>query len=102
MENQWKDLLSSLGIHYPPCARAAVNSLLPCVAALARNVAMAFRQLCLKGKDCAMQLWRLQLEVIDIPAVVAHTGRVVTARLIDARARIVERVILAMLRFARL
>lgn len=102
MENQWKDLLSGLGIHHPPCARAAVNSVFLCVAALACNVATAFRQLCLKGKDRAMQLWRLRLEVIDIPAVVAHTGRVVTARLIDARDRIVERVILAMLRLSRL
>lgn len=100
MENHWKDLLRDMGLHRLPCGRAAVNEVFAAVAAVALNLATGVRRLALEGADRSMALWRLRLELIDLPAVVARHGRVAMARILDARTAFVDRLLRAMARLA--
>jgi len=102
MENQWKDPLSDLGLHHPPCARASVNAVFYALAALGANLAAGVRRIGFaEAPDRGMRLWRLRRELIDLAARVVTTGRVAVARLLDARAGPVARAIAAMHRLAR-
>lgn len=102
MENQWKDLLEDLGLHHPPSARASVNAMFYALAGLAYNLSVAVRRLTLSGPSRRMRLWRLRREVFDMAALVAHHARQVLVRLLDARRRLVDQLLVAMSRVARL
>ena len=86
MENQWKDLLSGMGLHAMPCGKAAVNAVFLAVAALALNLKTGCASLCL-GK-AGIMLWRFRRDVIDVAASVSRHARRAIVTLLDARDRI--------------
>jgi len=102
MENTWKDLLSDLGLHHPPSGSVAANAVFLAVAGLAFNLAVGVRRLVLEGPSRAMRLWRLRREVFQLPARVMRHARQVVVRLLDARERLREQLIAAMLAISRL
>jgi hypothetical protein len=102
MENQWKDLLSDMGLHHPPSAKAAVNAVFYALAGLAYNLSVAARRWAFKGCGAMMRLWRFRCEVLALAGYAVHHGRVVVMRLIDARDHLVEQLAAAMGRLARL
>ena len=85
MENQWKDLLSDLGLHHPPSGSVAANAVFVAIAGLAFNLAVGVRRLALDGPARTMRLWRLRREVFELPARVMRHARSVIVRLLDAR-----------------
>lgn len=102
MENQWKDLLSGMGLHHPPCAKAVVNAVFYAVAGLAYNLSVAVRRLALEGEARRMQLWNLRRSLFDLPARVAsHAGQAV-AHILDARDRVVTQLAAGMARLANI
>jgi hypothetical protein len=102
MENQWKDLLIDLGLHHPPSAKVRANAAFYAMAALAYNLATGLRRLLFTGADRVMRLWRVRRETFGVPARVARHGREVMVRLLDARPRIVNRILVAMTNLMRL
>lgn len=102
MENQWKELLSDMGLHHPPCAKAKVNAVFYAIAGLAYNLAVGLKKLALEGANRCMRLWRLRREVFDLAACAAHHGRQVVVRFLDAREHLIEQLLAAMGRVARL
>jgi hypothetical protein len=102
MENQWKDMLCDMGLHHPPCAKARVNAVFYAIAGLAYNLSVAVRRLTLGGTSRRMRLWRLRREVFDLAGYVVHHGRNVIMRLLDARDHLIEQLLAAMQRLARL
>lgn len=90
MENQWKALLTDMGLHRMPCARAQVNEIFLCVAAMANNLAEGVRRLLLEKEGRSIALWRLRRDLIDLPATVARHARQVIVRVLDARQRLVD------------
>ena len=102
MENQWKDLLIDMGLHHPPCAKAIVNAVFYAVAGLAYNLSVGVRRLTLSDVSCKMRLWRLRREVFDLAGYVVHHGRKVVMRILDARDHLIEQILQAMYRLARL
>jgi hypothetical protein len=101
MENQWKELLTDLGLHHPPSARAAVNAIFYGAAALAYNLAVGARLIGLAGPDRRMRLWRLRREVLDVAGRAMRHGRSVVVRLLDACGQRIDRLLAAMARLAR-
>jgi hypothetical protein len=102
MENQWKDLLSDLELHHPPCAKAAVNAVFYALAGLAYNLSLAVRRWGLEGPSRRMRLWRLRSEVLAVAGYAVHHARTVVLRLVDARDHLVDQLLAAMGRLARL
>jgi len=102
MENQWKELLSDMGLHHPPCAKAKVNAVFYAIAGLAYNLAVGLKKLALEGASRCMRLWRLRREVFDLAACAAHHGRQVVVRFLDARDYLIDQLLAAMGRIARL
>jgi hypothetical protein len=102
IENQWKDLLSDMGLHHPPCAKACVNAVFYAIAGLAYNLSVAVRLLTLRGGSARMRLWRLRREVFDLPGYVVHHARYLVMRILDARDHLIEQLLSAMQRLARL
>jgi len=102
MENQWKELLSDLGLHHPPCAKAVVNAVFYALAGLAYNLAVAVRQWGFEAQGRGMRLWRLRSEVLALAGYAVHHGRAVIMRLVDARDHLIEQLLAAMGRLARL
>jgi len=102
MENQWKDLLSDMGLHHPPCAKAQVNAIFYAIAGLAYNLSVGVRRLALDGPNRRMRLWRLRRDVFDLCSRAMLHGRSVTMRLIDAREHLIDQLLIAMGRVARL
>jgi len=100
MENQWKDLLSGMGLHHPPCAKAAVNAVFYAVAGLAYNLSVAVRRLALENEAKHMQLWNLRRSLFDLPARVANHAGEAIAHILDARDRLVEQLAAGMERLA--
>ena len=101
LENQWKELLSDLGLHHPPCARAAVNSIFDGVAALAYNLAVGVRLLGLSGSDRHMRLWRLRRELFDVAGHAMLHGRQVIVRFVDACDERIDRLLRGLERLAQ-
>jgi DDE family transposase len=101
LENQWKELLTDLGLHHPPCARAAVNALFYGVAALAYNLSVGVRLIALEGEQQHMRLWRLRRDWFDVAGRVARHGREVVVRLLAACDERIDRLLAAMQRLAR-
>jgi hypothetical protein len=85
MENHWKELLADMGLHNPPCAKAAVNAVFYAIAAMAYNLAVGVRYLGMQQGDKRMRLARLRRHLIDLAAYVVHHGRKVVTRFLDAR-----------------
>ena len=102
MENQWKDLLADMGLHHPPCAKAQVNAIFYAIAGLAYNLSVGVRRLALEGSNCRMRLWRLRRDVFDLCSRAIEHGGTVTMRFIDARDSLIEQILIAMGRIARL
>ena len=102
MENQWKELLSDMGLHHPPCAKAKVNAVFYAIAGLAYNLAVGLRRLAFEGANRCMRLWRLRREVFDLAAYAVHHGRRVVVRFLDARDHLIDQLLAAMGRVARL
>lgn len=102
MENQWKELLSDMGLHHPPCAKAKVNAVFYAIAGLAYNLVVGLKKLALEGSSRCMRLWRLRREVFDLAACVVHHGRQVVVRFLDARDWLIDQLLAAMGRVARL
>jgi hypothetical protein len=102
MENQWKELLSDMGLHHPPCAKAKVNAVFYAIAGLAYNLAVGLRKLTLEGASRCMRLWRLRREMFDLAAYAVHHGRQVVVRFLDARDHLIDQLLAAMGRVARL
>ena len=88
MENQFKDALSDLGLHHPPCRELARNEVFYAVAALALNLAVGVRRIGLGRAEGAMRLWRLRREFFAIPARVAHHARQMKAQLYSTSNRL--------------
>lgn len=87
-ENQWKDLVTDLGLHHPPSGKAAVNAVFFAIAAMANNLSLIARRQLLEGSDRRMALWRFRRDLIDVAAEVKrHAGRVIV-RIMDSRKRI--------------
>lgn len=101
LENQWKELLTDLGLHHPPCARAAVNAIFYGAAALAYNLAVGVRLIGLEAEDRRLRLWRLRRDWFDVAGRAARHGRVVVVRLLAACEARIERLLAAMGRLAR-
>ncbi len=102
LENQWKGLLSDLGLHHPPSGKASVNAVFFAIAALGNNLSLICRRLLLDGENRRMALWRFRRDVIDVAAEVKmHAGRVI-ARVMDARERIFKQLEAAFARISRL
>lgn len=91
-ENQWKDTLCDMGLHHPPSAKVRANAIFYAIGAMACNLAVGLRRLAFPGKDSRMRLWRMRREVFDLPARVSVHARTVTARLLDARRHLAERI----------
>jgi len=102
LENQWKELLSDLGLHHPPSAKVAANAIFYVIAGLAYNLAVGLRRLALEGEDRRMRLWRLRREFIDLAASVTRHARRVILQLLDARTRFVAKLQAALLVVQRL
>ena len=102
MENQWKDLLADMGLHHPPCAKAQVNAIYYAIAGLAYNLSVGVRRLALEGSNRRMRLWRLRRDVFDLCSRAAEHGRSVTMLFIDAREHLIDQLLIAMGRIARL
>lgn len=102
MENQWKDMLSDMGLHHPPCAKARVNAVFYAIAGLGYNLSVAVRALTLSADSRRMRLWRLRREVFDLPGYVVHHARYLVMRILDARDHLIEQLLCAMQRLARL
>ena len=88
MENQFKDALSDLGLHHPPCRELARNEVFYAVAAWALNLAVGVRRIGLGRAEGAMRLWRLRREFFAIPARVAHHARQMKAQLYSTSNRL--------------
>jgi len=88
MENQFKEALSDLGLHHPPCAELARNEVFYAVAALALNLAVGVRRIALGGAERSMRLWRLRREFLAIPARVARHARYMQACLYSTSNRL--------------
>jgi len=101
LENQWKELLSDLGLHRLPCARSAVNSVFFGAAALAYNLAVGVRLIGLEGSDRHMRLWRLRRDVFDVAGHAMRHGRQVFVRLLHACDERIDRLLAAMQRLAQ-
>lgn len=102
LENQWKELLTDMGLHHPPSAQVAANAVFYAVAALAYNLAVGVRQLGFtNAADKAMRLWRLRREVFDVAAAVKSHAHQAMVRLLDARDHLIERLWEAMQRLAQ-
>jgi hypothetical protein len=101
MENQWKELLNDLGLHHPPCAKAAVNAVFYAAAALAYNLAVGVRLIGLEGEDRRMRLWRLRRDVFDMAGRTMRHGRTVTVRLLADCGERMDRLLAAMGRLAQ-
>jgi hypothetical protein len=101
MENQWKDLLSDMGLHHPPCAKAEVNAVFYALAGAGYNLSVAARRFGLSGSASRMRLWRFRREVLALAGYAVHHARTVVMRLVDARDRLVEQLLAAMGRIAR-
>jgi len=101
LENQWKEMLSDLGLHHPPCARATVNAIFYGAAALAYNLAVGVRLIALEGPERRMRLWRLRRDLFDVAGRAARHGRVVVVRLLAACPERIDRLLAAMGRLAR-
>lgn len=86
MENQWKDIVSGMGLHTTPCGKAAVNAVFLGACAIALNLKTGCARLCLG--NAAITLWRFRRDVLDLAATAArHAGRVIV-QLLDARRRL--------------
>jgi len=101
LENQWKELLSDLGLHHPPCAKARVNAIFYGVAALAYNLAVGVRLIGLEGPERCLRLWRLRRDWFDVAGRVGRHGRQVVVRLLAACGERIDRLLAAMGRLAR-
>lgn len=101
LENQWKELLSDLGLHHPPCAKAAVNAIFYGVSALAYNLAVGVRLIGFEEEDRHMRLWRWRRDCVDVAGRAARHGRVVLVRLLAACDQRIDRLLRAMGRLAR-
>jgi hypothetical protein len=102
MENEWKDILGDMGLHHPPCAKAAVNAVFYAIAGIAYNLSVAVRLLTLSGPSGCMRLWRLRREVFDLAGYVVQHARYLVMRILDARDHLIEQLLSAMQRLARL
>lgn len=73
MENQFKEPLTDMGLHHPPCRELARNTAFYAVAALALNLAIGVKKIALSGADRTMRLWRMRRELFAVAArVVLH------------------------------
>jgi hypothetical protein len=102
MENQWKDLLSDMSLHHPPCAKARVNGAFYAIAALAYNLSVGARRLGLGGKFKTMALWRLRRDFFQLAAAARRHARTVTMQFLDARAWLTKLLLESMERLARI
>ncbi len=84
MENQWKELLSDLGLHHPPSAKARANAVFAAIVATAYNLSTAVRRLLLSGRDRFMRLWRFRRDWIDVSGYVVTNARYVIFRVTEA------------------
>ena len=101
MENQWKELLTDLGLHHPPCAKARVNAIFYAAAGLAYNLAVGVRLIGLEREDRRLRLWRLRRDWFDVAGRAARHGREVIVRLLAACDERIGRLLAAMGRLAR-
>jgi hypothetical protein len=101
-ENLWKEMLTDLGLHHPPCARSRVNAVFYTLAAAAYNLSAHTREVALVGKARRMRLWRFRREVLSLAGRVARHGRQARVTILDARHALVERFAHAMKRLDRL
>jgi hypothetical protein len=96
MENYWKELLTDMGLHHPPCAKAAVNEFFYGLGAVAWNLSVALRRLSFTGHHKAMRLWRLRRDIFDLSAIAVHHARTVVMRFVDSRHSQVDQLLSAM------
>lgn len=96
MENYWKELLSDMGLHHPPCAKAAVNEFFYGLGAVAWNLSVALRRLAFTGRQRSMRLWRLRRDIFDLAAIALHHARTIVMRFVDSRHSQVDQLLSAM------
>ena len=91
-----------MGIHHSPCAKAKVNAVFYAIAGLSYNLSVGVCRLTLRGDYCKIRLWRLRREVFDLAGYIVNHGRYLVMRLLDARDPMIEQILQAMYRLARL
>ena len=105
MESQYKDLLSDLGLHHPPCQAHVRNAGFYAVASLAHTLGVAVDLIGGKSADRGsrerkdgedlrraksrrMRLWRLRRRLFALPGRVAHHARELTVTLLGLSGRL--------------
>lgn len=77
-EQLFKEVLRGLDLHHPPCAELNANRMFYAIGALAYNLMIAVKLLCLPEECQGWQLKTLMRQMVRLPAVlVAHARRLV-------------------------
>ena len=77
-EQLFKEVLRGLDLHHPPCAELNANRMFYAIGALAYNLMIAVKLLCLPEECQGWQLKTLMRQIVRLPAVlVAHARRLI-------------------------
>jgi hypothetical protein len=77
-EQMFKEVLRGLDLHHPPCAELNANRMFYAIGALAYNLMIAVKLLCLPEECQGWQLKTLMRQIVRLPAVlVAHARRLI-------------------------
>jgi hypothetical protein len=79
-EQLLKEVLRGLDLHHPPCAELNANAMFYAVAALAYNLLVAVKLLCLPDECQSWQVKTMLRQVIRLPALLVRHARVLCAR----------------------
>lgn len=79
-EHLFKEVLRGLDLHHPPCAELNANGIFYAIAALAYNLLVAVKLLCLPDECQGWQVKTMLRQVVRLPALLVRHARLLVAR----------------------
>lgn len=79
-EQLLKEVLRGLDLHHPPCAELGANAMFYAIAALAYNLLVAVKLLCLPDECQGWQVKTMLRQVVRLPALMVRHARLLLAR----------------------
>ena len=79
-EQLLKEVLRGLDLHHPPCAELNANAMFYAVAALAYNLLVAVKLLCLPEECQSWQVKTMLRQIVRLPATLVRHARLLLAR----------------------
>lgn len=79
-EQLFKEVLRGLDLHHPPCAELNANGMFYAIAALAYNLLVAVKLLCLPDECQGWQVKTMLRQVVRLPARLVRHARLLVAR----------------------